>query len=80
MSAHERTLQIGGWLKALVMIGGELLISILSILLIVDGQIVAGLLGLFIGTFVWLIVADIVTGILLLPIVGLAYLASGRRR
>ena len=70
----ETTLAVGGLFKQIVLTLGSLAIFALAILSFVKGSWLFGVLLIFIGEPVWFFLADLATGILLLPFVGMAAL------
>jgi hypothetical protein len=74
------TLAFGGLAKSLVMVAGSLLIMGSGFWQLAHGEIIAALVLFIIVEPVWLFVADIATGIILLPFVGLAAMWDRARR
>lgn len=70
----ETTLAWGGLFKHIVMAVGELAICAIAILAAIDGDWAAALILFFIASPIWLVIADIATGLLLAPIAGIAHL------
>jgi hypothetical protein len=75
----EKTLAYGQLFKNVVMVLGQLAVVGLAIASFVTGYWIFGLVLLFVGVPVWLFASDIVTGLLIAPFVGTAYLFDRRR-
>lgn len=76
--AAENTLAIGAAVKSVLLIAGSLCILGLGIYWAVRGDWTKALILWFIVEPIFVIVADIITGLVLLPLVGAAQ-ALGRR-
>jgi hypothetical protein len=75
----ERTMERAVLFKRSVIGLGALAIVILALVSFIRGEWVVGLLLLTLGQLVWYIVADIATGIVVAPFVGVAALRHRRR-
>lgn len=74
----ERTLVRGVVFKNLVIGIGSIAVAVIAMMQFIAGNWVVGLLLLTVGELVWYIAADIATGIILAPFIGVAAL-RGRR-
>lgn len=70
----ETTLAWGGLFKNIVMGLGSLLILGIAIWNLTEGRWVAFLVIVFIVEPIWFVVADIATGLLLIPVTGIAHM------
>ena len=75
-----RTMQKVVLFRRLVIGLGATAIAVLALLELIAGNWVVTLLLLFVGEPVWYLIADIATGILVAPFVGVAALRGRRRR
>ena len=78
-SRAEKTLAYAHLFKNVVMLLGQLAVVGLAIASFVTGYWIFGLVLLFVGVPVLLFASDIVTGLLIAPFVGTAYLFDRRR-
>jgi hypothetical protein len=75
----EKTLAYGQLFKNIVMLLGQLAVVGLAIASFVTASWIFCLVLLFVGVPVWPFPSDIVTGLLIAPFVGTAYLFDRRR-